>query len=184
MRANPKTRSLNSLIQSLSHQDYTTALQYYQEATANLAPEAIEKTFGSTASQIASNWVQYDPKAAGQWVMSLPEGETRSNSIRSMVDDLGDYDIKGAAEFVNTLAVGKERDQAVGSLVSDLGNQGDPESAFDWAASISDASKRESMIRNAANQWKEYDRAAARAAVAGANISTEARNKILKGLED
>ena len=179
-----KNTSLNSLIRSLSQQDYTTALQYYQEATANLPPETIEKTFGSTASQIASNWVQYDPKAAGQWVMSLPEGETRSNSIRSMVDDLGDYDVKGAAEFVNTLAVGKERDQAVGSLVSDLGNQGDPESAFDWAASIGDASKRESMIRDAANQWKEYDVSAARAAVAGANISTEARNNILKGLED
>jgi hypothetical protein len=40
------------------------------------------------------------------------------------------------------------------------------------------------MIRNAANRWKEYDRAAAQAAVAGADISNEARNKILKGLED
>jgi hypothetical protein len=179
-----KDRSLNSLIQTLSYQDYNTALQYYQEATAHLAPETIEKTFGSTASQIARNWVQHDPKAAAQWVLSLPEGETRSNSIRSMVDDLGDYDIKGAAEFVNTLAVGKDRDQAVASLVSDLGRQGDPESAFDWAASISDASRREDMIRNAANQWKEYDRAAAQAAVAGAQISNEARNNILKGLEN
>ncbi len=121
LEGDSKNRSLNSLIQNLSYQDYATALQYYQEATANLAPEAIEKTFGSTASQIASYWAQHDPKAAGQWVMSLPEGESRSNSIRSMVDDLGDNDIKGAAEFVNTLAVGKERDQAVGSLVSDLG---------------------------------------------------------------
>jgi hypothetical protein len=80
--------------------------------------------------------------------------------------------------------VGKDRDQAVASLVSDLGNQGDPESAFDWAASISDASRREDMIRNAANQWKEYDPAAAQAAVAGAQISNEARNNILKGLEN
>jgi hypothetical protein len=100
-----------------------------------------------------------------------------------MVDDLGDYDIKGAAEFVNTLAVGKDRDSAVASLVQDLGYQGDPESAFDWAASIGDASQRESMIRNAANQWKEYDIAAARAAVARADISDEARSKILKSLE-
>lgn len=101
-----------------------------------------------------------------------------------MVDNFGNYDIKGTAEFVNTLAVGKERDQAVGALVSDLGQQGDPESAFDWATSISDASKRESMIRNVANQWKEYDREAARAAVAGADISSEAKTKIIKGLEN
>lgn len=184
LEGDSKIRSLNSLIQTLSHQDYSTALQYYQEATANLAPEAVEKTFGSTASQIARNWVQHDPKAAGQWLMSLPEGETRSNSVRSMVDDLGDYDIKGCAEFVNSLAVGKERDQAVSELVSDLGSQGDPESAFDWAASISDASKRENMIRSVASQWKEYDRAAAQAAVAGANISSEARDTILKGLQN
>ncbi|MEY3894894.1 MAG: hypothetical protein RLZZ214_413, partial [Verrucomicrobiota bacterium] len=161
-----KNSSLNSLIQGLSHQDYTTALRYYQEATANLPPEAVEKNFGSTASQIARNWLQHDPKAAGQWVMSLPQGESRSSSVRSMVDDLGDYDIKGAAEFVGTLAAGKERDRAVGALVSDLGDHGDPESAFDWAASITDTSSRESLIRTAANQWKEYDRAAARAAVA------------------
>ena len=179
-----KNRSLNSLIQTLTYQDYSTALRYYQEATANLAPESIEKTFGSTASQIASSWVQNDPKAAGQWVMSLPEGKTRSNSIRSMVDSFGDYDIKGTAEFVNTLAVGKERDQAVGALVSDLGHQGDPESAFDWATSISDSSTRESMIRNAANQWKEYDRAAAQAAVNSANISNEAKTDILKELNN
>lgn len=178
-----KNRSLNSLIQNLTYQDFTTALQYYQEATANLTPEAIEKTFGNSASQIASNWIQHDPKAAGQWVLSLPEGQSRTNSIRSMVDDLGDYDIKGAAEFVNTLTVGKERDNAVASLVQDLGNQGDPESAFDWAASVSDASQRESMIRNAVNQWKEYDLAAARAAVARADLSDETRSKILKSLE-
>jgi hypothetical protein len=179
-----KNRSLNSLIQNLSHQDHATALQYYQEATANLTPEAIEKTYSGAASQIASNWVQDDPAAARQWVLSLPEGQTRSNSIRSMVDDLGDYDIKGAAEFVNALAAGKERDQAVASLVSDLGRQGDPESAFDWAASIGDASQRENQIRNTANQWKEYDRAAAKAAVAGADISNDVRNRILKDLEN
>jgi hypothetical protein len=184
LEGDSKNSSLNSLIQGLSHQDYSTALRYYQEATANLAPEAVEKTFGNAASQIARNWVQLDSKAAGQWVMSLPEGESRSSTVRSMVDDLGDYDIKDAAEFVGTLAAGKERDRAVGALVSDLGDHGDPESAFDWAASTSDATSRENMIRNAANQWKEYDRAAARAAVAGADISTEAKNKILKGLEN
>jgi hypothetical protein len=179
-----KDRSLNSLIQNMSHQDPATALRYYQEATANLTPEAVEKTFGTTASQIASNWVQHDPAAVRQWVLTLPEGETRSNSIRSMVDNLGDYDIKGAAEFVNALAAGKERDQAVSSLVSDLGNQGDPESAFEWAASISDAATRERQIRNTVHRWKEDDRAAARAAVAGANLSSEVRNKILKELEN
>jgi hypothetical protein len=184
LEGDSKNTAIRSLIQNLSHQDHTTALRYYQEATANLSPEAVEKNFGSTASQIARNWVQYDPKAAGQWVMTLPEGESRANSVRSLVDDLGDYDIKGAAEFVNTLAVGKERDQAVASLVSDLGNQGDPQSAFDWAASISDTSKRDNAIRSAANQWKQYDRGAARAAVTGADISSEARDKILKGLEN
>jgi hypothetical protein len=184
LEGDSKNTALKSLIQNLSHQDHTTALRYYQEATAGLSPEAVEKNFGSTASQIARNWIQHEPKAAGQWVMTLPEGESRANSVRSLVDDLGDYDIKGAAEFVNTLAVGKERDQAVASLVSDLGNQGDPQSAFDWAASISDVSRRESAIRTAANQWKDYDPSAARAAVNGADISSEARDKILKGLEN
>ncbi len=184
LEGDSKNRSLSTLIQNLSHQDHATALQYYQEATANLTPDMIEKTFGSTLSQITSSWAQHDPIAAGQWVMSLPEGKSRSDSIRSMVENMGNYDITGAAKFVNALAAGKERDNAVSALVSDLGYQGYPESAFDWAASISDPSQRESMIRNAANQWKEYDLAAAKAAVAGADISNEARNRILKGLEN
>ncbi|QTN31781.1 hypothetical protein HZ994_05385 [Akkermansiaceae bacterium] len=184
LEGDSRNQSLNNLIQALSYQDHSTALEYYKEATANLAPEAIEKTFGATASRIASTWVQHDPKAAAEWVLGLPEGESRSNSIQSLVDNYGNHDIKGAAEFVNTLAVGKERDQAVGALVSDLGQQGDPESAFDWATSISEASSRESMIRNAVSQWKEYDPAAARAAVAAADISNEARKNILNGLEN
>ncbi len=182
LEGDSKNSSLNSLIQTLSHQDTPTALQYYKEATANLTPEAIEKNFGHTASQIAQYWVRHDPKAAGQWVLSFPEGQSRTNSIRSMVDELGDNDIKGAAQFVDKLAAGKERDQAVASLVQDLNNQGDPQSAFDWAASVSDASQREHMIRNAAHQWKETDIAAARAAVSRADISTEAKNRILKNL--
>ncbi|MGL5017645.1 MAG: hypothetical protein ACRDBP_05900, partial [Luteolibacter sp.] len=184
LQGDAKNTSLNSLIQTISRRDFPTALKYYQEATANLTPEVIDKTFGNTASQIASNWVQHDPKAAGQWVMSLPEGETRSNSIRSMVDDFGDYDIKGAAEFVSTLPAGKDRDQAVTSIVADLGYQGDSASAFDWAASIGDQTKREGAIRNAVNRWKESDPAAARAAVAAADISPAAREKIFKSLQD
>ena len=182
LEGDSKNSSLNSLIQTLSHQDTPTALQYYKEATANLTPEAIKKNFGHAASQIASNWLRNDPKAASQWVLSLPEGPTRTNSIQSMVDDLGDNDIKGAAQFVDKLTAGKERDQAVAVLVQDLNSQGDPESAFDWAASVSNASLRENMIRDAAHQWKETDLAAARAAVSRADISTEAKNRILKNL--
>ena len=117
-------------------------------------------------------------------MVGKPAGRSkRSNSIQNIVDNWGDYDIKGAAEFVNTLAEGKERDQAVERLVHDV-QRSDPESAFAWAASVSDASRRENMIRNAANQWKDYDPAAARKAVAGADISENARASILKGLEN
>jgi hypothetical protein len=179
-----KYSSLQSLIQNLSHQDHAMALRYYQEATAKLAPEAIPKNLEGATASIAHYWAQDDPKAASQWVMTLPEGDFRTTSIRSLVDALKNNDIKGAAEFVDTLPVGKERDQAVASMVTNPSYQGDAQCAFDWAASISDTSMRETMIRIAARQWQEYDRAAARAAVASAVISSEARDDILKGLEN
>ncbi len=69
-------------------------------------------------------------------------------------------------------------------MVRSIGNQGDDQSAFDWAASISDATQRKISIREAAYQWKEYDLAAAKAAVASANLSSEARNEILMNLEN
>lgn len=179
-----KDRSFKSLIQNLSYQDPTTAFRFYQEATANLTPDAIEKTFGDTASQMVGSLVRDDPKAASQWVMGMPEGETRSNSIRRMVDDWGDNDIQGAAAFVDTLGAGKDRDLAVASLVDDLRQQDDFESAFDWAATVGEASKRESLIRNAANHWQQDDPAAARAAVSRANISDKAKASILESLKD
>ena len=179
-----KYSSLQSLIQNLSSEDHSTALQYYQEAISGLTPEKIPKNLGSATAAIASNWAQDDPKAASQWVMTLPEGDLRNTSVRSLVNSLGDKDIKAAAEFVNTLPGGKDRDAAVAVMVANLGSQGDDQSAFDWAASISDASERERMLRAAAYQWQEYDPEAAKAAVSSADISSETRDEILKSLNN
>jgi hypothetical protein len=176
-----RNESFNQLIQNLSYHDHATALRYYQEATANLTPEQINKSFSGAASQLASAMAEFDPQAAGQWVLSMPEGETRANTLNNMVQNWVYNDIKGAAEFVNTLPAGKERDRAVEPLVYQLGDR-DPESAFEWAASISDEKRRESMIQNTVNRWKQDDPAAARAAVSSADLGTEARARILKNL--
>lgn len=184
LEGSSKVSSLNSLIQRLTYSDRETALRFYQEATTNLTPEAIENTYSSTAGQIASYWAQEDPKAAATWVMSLPEGQTRLNSFERMVDSWGDNDIKSAAAFLNTVDAGNDRDGGVKVLISDLHGQDDHESAFDWANTISNASQREDAIRDSAQRINNEDPAAARAAISRANLSANAKAEILKSIQN
>ncbi|MGB6220353.1 hypothetical protein [Haloferula sp.] len=182
LEGDSKNGALGSLIQNLAYQDIETAVTMYDEATAGLSAEDREKHFGNVTSNITSSWSRHDPSAASEWLMRLPEGDQRTQSVSQLVDNWGDYDIGGAAEFVITLAEGKERNIAVERLVGDL-SRSDPEAAFQWAVSVGDESKRQQLVQQAANQWKAADPEAARSAVRNADISDEARARILKGLD-
>lgn len=171
-----------TLLQRLSYQDVESAVDMYNEVTAGLSAEDLKKSYHGIPSQIASSWAQHDASGAGEWVLTLPEGDARSVAVRQLVDSWGDADLEGAANFVLTLDNGKERDQAVERLVYDA-KRTDPESAFDWAASIGDERTRERMIRDTATHWKNTDPDAARSAVEAADMSEKSKTSLLKSLQ-
>ncbi|MGK0188309.1 MAG: hypothetical protein ACI9R3_004101, partial [Verrucomicrobiales bacterium] len=183
LKGNARAESPSSLIQNVAGNDYTMALDLYAETTASLTDEEINKSFGNVARNIAKAWSQYDGAGAAEWVMNLPEGDQRKNSVQSVVGSWSRSDPVAASEFVGTLPNGGERDSAVESLVRNV-QQSDPESAFIWAESIGDENKRKDVLRNAAMQWKEIDADAAFQAVGNADISDEAKVSILKRLQD
>ncbi|MDA0813607.1 MAG: hypothetical protein O3C21_14605 [Verrucomicrobia bacterium] len=178
-----KTESLTTLIQNLAHNDHTLSLELYAEISAKLTDEEVNKSFGNVASSIAGSWSQHDAPGAAEWVMGLPAGDQRSNSVNSVVRSWSEADPVAASEFVGTLAKGSERDGAVESLVRNV-QQSDPESAFIWAESISDEQRRNDVVSNAAMQWKEVDSDGAFRAVGNANIPDEQKVQLLKRMQE
>lgn len=178
-----KAESLSSLIQNVANNDPKMALELYAETTASLTDAEINKSFSSVASNIARSWSRYDSPGAAEWVMDLPEGDQRSQSLRYVIDNWSEADPVSASEFVGALPEGGERDSAVESLVRRV-QQNDPESAFIWAESITDEKKRSNVVRNAAMQWKEIDADAAFQAVGNADIPDEAKVQLLKQLQE
>jgi hypothetical protein len=120
LQGESRNRALGAVIQTVAHRDFQEAARMYEEATANLPVEIVEKTMGHVASQITSSWSNHDPAGASEWLMSQPEGKQRTKSIEQLGDNWGDYDLDGAATFVLTLGEGNERDQAVERLVRDI----------------------------------------------------------------
>lgn len=170
--------AMGDLITQVASQDPSVAFSIYQDAMAGLSPEATKKYFGSSLSQIASYWSRHNPAAAGEWILSLPENEQRASAVDRIVDGWSDQDLEGAADFVMGLTEGTERDRAVSRLISET-RQNDPEAAYLWATSIGEDQKRESQIRNTIDNWQRYDPTAARAALDTADLSQDAKTKML-----
>ena len=67
------------------------------------------------ASTLASRWGSEDPVAAGDWVDSLPEGESRLWAARNLARNWAEYDPEGAAGWVSELPAA-EREAAEAAM--------------------------------------------------------------------
>lgn len=178
-----RDNALGTLIGTVAHQDAERALSVFEQATEGLSAEEVSKRFGNALQQISGSWAHYDPEGAGIWLSEQAEGDQRSNAMQNLVDTWADYDLGGAAEFVQTLPQGTERDGVVSRLISDMRNS-HPEEALAWAESISGEAHRISSIRSVANAWKTRDPDAARAAIQATNLPDEAKENILRNMEN
>jgi hypothetical protein len=83
---------------------------------------------------------------------------------------------------VKSLPPGNSRDEAVGSLVKAIA-AGDPEAAFQWAATVGDADKQLALLKSTLSTWKGFNPGAARQAAESAGVSDELRAKLLEELK-
>ena len=146
LKEGEKLTAYSGLLKGLSNQDPKTATELLVEASQGLTAEEVEKHFGNSMKQIAQGWGRIDPSAATEWLQTQPDNDSRSRAMVSVIGQWADYDSTGAANFVLTLDEGKERDSAVKSLVNAV-KHWEPESAFLWANSITDADQRKDQIR-------------------------------------
>ena len=128
--------------------------------------------YWTSPSNIASSWGQYEPEAAGDWALSLPEGKTREQAVSNLARNWARNDSMAASEWIGDLPAGSMRDKAIQPLVSTI-QEDDPEAAFAWALSMSDDSQRQKSLRNVVSQWAKQDADSAAFAVQSADLPEE-----------
>lgn len=113
------------------------------------------RTFSNVASQIASQWTSSttNKQEVFDWVRSLPAGEARSNSIRSIFARWSGDDPQAAARALSDLT-SEDRKMALQSVASGWGRIS-PDAALKWSSSLPDPDERTSAVRSVISQWSD-----------------------------
>ena len=102
-----------------------------------------------------------DPAAAMQWLDTLPAGEARDSGRSGIFSNFALKDAVAASAWLAALPPETpRRDEMTSTLVSRI-TPSDPERAWQWAATILDETKRQSVQQSVLERWHLLDPAAA-----------------------
>ena len=85
------------------------------------------------------------PTDAGEWVMQMPEGESRKVAMQEVAKVWARKDPTATAEWINQFPEGTDADPAIEALVRQI-RKSDPQEALDWAASLSNLEQRKKLL--------------------------------------
>lgn len=113
---------------------------------AEWAQNLDEKTRAGAMSRIVENWAREDPAAAGDYVANSLDGDLQTSITRQLASRWIKADVMEAGNWIGRLPNGEARDGAVFTLVNSIEREY-PETALEWANTISDPKKRVSAQR-------------------------------------
>ncbi len=120
-----------------------------------------ESALLQAAPPVARMWSAVDPSRAADWALDLPTGNTRRESIRSVIERwLEDAGPNEAAQWLNEIPAHTDFDssfQKVGFAMMEI----DASAAMTWAESITDNNLRNVTTRLIAARWSQFDPEAA-----------------------
>ena len=129
--------------------------------------------YSDMAGDLASHWSRFDPEAAANWAQTLPEeNEAQHHAFERVADHWVEQDSLGASEWVGSLPEGELRDIAARRLVEHIAPS-DPDTAYQWALSLSDLGHQTEMLHEVFEQWQERDPQSDEATQNAAPISNE-----------
>ena len=82
---------------------------------------------------------------AAKWVASMPEGESRSESMEEVVSQWARKDPTATAEWLNQFPSGELMDEPIQRFVREVVRK-DPEIAMTWAEAIVDQERRNRTV--------------------------------------
>ena len=145
-----KQNAVRSVLSSMARNNPEKAIQL----SANLT--GLDRT--NAMSSIATSWSYKDPNAAITWVMSLPPNE-QGFPFQSVIGSWARADAQAASKWIQSQPDPAIRDSATYRFVEAVA-QDAPETAMEWAKTISNENSRNSALETTLRQWKRDDPAA------------------------
>lgn len=123
------------------------------EAAAAISQLPEGSVFSNAANQIAAQWARSaaNKQEVFDWARTLPEGEARNGSLRSVFGEWSSSDLQSALRAMGSLSP-EDRKSAAQALASGWSRKA-PEAALQWAASITEAGERSAFVQTAVSQW-------------------------------
>jgi hypothetical protein len=107
------------------------------------------------AERIATAWVAVDPKAAADWIVQYPDGETRRNTLSLLLYNWTSSDPSAAQNWILEQPAA-ERDEMLGQLAS-WKAQDNPAVAINLVAYLSPGPMRDEAGLSVLHQWARGD---------------------------
>lgn len=103
--------------------------QWISWIEANLKPEDAD----SPVRELMGEWTEQDYLAAGNWLVTAPEGQAKQAAVVSYVEAVSTYEPQVAEQWALTLPAGEQRDEALG-VIHENWPDTDPDGAKAFAA--------------------------------------------------
>jgi hypothetical protein len=123
-------------------------------STPGLADEEAE----ALRRSVRDGWMQNDPQEAAEWALESAgdDPEAKESALRDVIQGWAWRNPNAAAAWLGEQGDGPETDPARRSLAQAVVRE-DPESAFVWASTISNAEEREGAVRDVYFNWRNRD---------------------------
>ena len=169
----------NTILSSLrSSQPDEAAALFDQLSTEASGDEKLLSKVSAHPFEIAKQWSEHAPENAAAWAENITDEDLQFKAISGVARSWATNDAEEAAQWIDQLPIGKPRDGATESFVDHV-ERIDPESAFEWAQTISDDERRFQSLNGVFNNWHQQNPVAAKEAINSASVTKSQREHFL-----
>lgn len=142
-----------------------------EETAAWLLQYGGDDAAAGAVNRFTDSWSRDDPEAVLEWADQLT-GKPKAEAYEEAMESWTREDPIAAGEYLATLPASAARDAATGAFAERVSRE-DPETAMEWAGTISDLDLRNETIIEVAQDWYRSDRAATETWMQTSGLSAE-----------
>lgn len=130
--------------------------------------------------QVGTMLMMSDPPKAASYILENAEPDKKDRAYEKVINQWANSDTNAAGAWLGSQPQGPELDSARASF-SRIASSKDPESAMEWAKTVTDEQKRGSAVEQVYKTWQKKDATAANAALDASGLSAEKITTIRAG---
>jgi hypothetical protein len=123
-----------------------------------------------------------DPKKAAEFMLRNAEEKDRGSTYDQIVQSWSSQDPNGAGAWLGAQPQGPELDSARATFARNVASR-DPESAMEWAKTVTEEQKRINAVEQVFKTWRKKDAAAAESALNNSGLPPEKIADVIKRVD-